>query len=262
MYVIVMKFLFLLILFFSNLSYFSSLSASETVCGESKNITYYSETDEYISLIGPEKYLSDLENVLNNFGLITKNFEGNSKFEFIFLENGNLIATDFETCEVEKLKWKYQEEPYESMFRIYAGFNDTNEYLLKFSLVGSDFSTTQHYYKLAYYEQGLQNCYNEMNPTCHKFIAELDIIGYSDLKNDLSYNKQRKIIIDEIEAKKKAEEEERLRLLAEEKAEKERAEKERLAKYKAEKERAEKEKIEQERATKAKEFDNSAYGCC
>ena len=82
-----------------------------------------------------------MENVLNNFGLITKNFEEIQNLS-LFLENGNLIATDFETCEVEKLKWKYQEEPYESMFRIYAGFNDTNEYLLKFSLVGSDFSTT------------------------------------------------------------------------------------------------------------------------
>ena len=67
MYITVMKFLLFLILFFFNLSSFSSLSASETICGESKNITYYSETDEYYSLIGPEKYLADLENVLNNF---------------------------------------------------------------------------------------------------------------------------------------------------------------------------------------------------
>lgn len=261
MYNIVMKFLVLLIIFFFNLSSFSSLSASETVCGKSKNITYYSETDEYYSLIGPEKYLSDLENVLNNFGLITDNFEGNSKFEFIFLDNGNLIATDFETCEVEKLKWKYQYSPNEGTFKILAGFNNTNEYLLKFGLEGSNFYSDSYYYKLVYYQQGQQDCHNEMNPICHKFIAELDILGYSDLKNDLSYNEQRKIIIEEIEARKKAEEEERQRLLAEKKAKEEQEERERLAREKAEKERAEKEKIQREKAAKAKEeFDNSAYG--
>ena len=133
--------------------------------------------------------------------------------------------------------------------------------MLDFGLEGSNFYSDSYFYKLVYYQQGQQDCYNEMNPICHKFIAELDIIGYSDLKNNLNYNEQRKIIIEEIEARNKAEEEERQRLLAEKKAKEEQEERERLAREKAEKERAEKEKMQREKAAKAKEeFDNSAYG--
>ena len=52
-----------------------------------------------------------------------------------------------------------------------------------------------------------------MNPTCHKFLTELEIIGYSNLKTNLTYTEQREILIAKIEEERKAKEEEERRLL-------------------------------------------------
>ena len=247
---------FIFIIFFS-----SNSLANKNICGTKKNITFYNETDEYYNMIGPEKYLSELESILKNFGIVTNNFENNGQNELIFKDNGDLISTNLATCEQEVLQWEYQYTPYESTFMILAGENDTEEYLLKFGFEGSNFYSDQYFYKVVFYQQGLQDCHNEMNPICHKFLTELEIIGYSNLKTNLTYTEQKEILIAKIEEERKAKEEEERRLLAEKKAEEERIKKERIEREKYEKELAEKQRLEQERAYKeAEEFNNSAYG--
>ena len=238
----------------------SNVFANELVCDSKKNLTYYAdmdESDEYWNYLGPEKHLNNLSDVLKNFSIITNNFEDNGSFEFAFNEDGTLSALDFNTCEEEILKWKFQYEPYEGTFKILAGFNDTSEYLIKFGLLGS----SHNYYKLTYYQQGTQDCHNEMNPICHKLLAEVDIIGYNYLKNDLTYTEQRKILVKKIETEKKKKKEAEERLIAEKKAEEERLKRERLEREKAEEERLERERLEREKAYLKKEkFDNSPYG--
>ena len=248
--------LFIVTIFIFNNNAFGN----ELICEDKKNITYFSNmdpNDPNWRHLGPEKYINDSINLLDNFGIITNNFEKDGSFEFIFNKNGKLNALDFNTCEEDILKWEHIALPDKNVFKISAGTNNTSEYLIKFG-----FTANSYYpYRLAYFQKGIQDCHNEMNPICHKLLTELDIIGYSDLKSHLSYNEQRDIYLENERAEIEAKQLELEKLLAEEKAKEEKLNKERLKREKAEEVRLEKERLEREKAYLEKEkFDRSPYG--
>lgn len=277
-----LKILYLVIIFSSNF-----IVSEEFKCSENKNITYYQDTnkllnessslmqekikpnrkyrsnnvkiiDQYWLHIGPEKYLNNLSLLLSNFSFITENFEKNSEFEFSFKENGELHKIAFKDCSLEVLKWAHKTKPYNGTFRIHAGFNKPDEYLIIFGLQGSQ---SNNHYKLNYYKKGIQDCYNDMNPICHKSLASYNIIGYNDLLSNSNYEEQKNVLSLEWQSKRKKMEKERSDKLTKEIEEKERAEKE--------KERFAEERLKQEsileaeriKARKEKEeFDNSLFG--
>ena len=214
--------------------------------------------DEYWNHIGPEKHLYELNTVLNKYSIITENFEKNGEFEFLFNNNGKLQATNFTNCKTENLYWEYQTQPYNGTFSIYTGSKDTNEYLIRFGIQGSH---SQNHYRLNYYRKGSQNCYNSMNPICHKHLAELRILGYADLESNLKFDDLKNIVKTEWERAKKITEEAYAKQLAQEKADRDRAQNEKEARVKAERERIEAEKAKRLRLIKEKdEFDSSPYG--
>ena len=276
------KILYVVIIFFSNF-----IISEEFRCGENKNITYYQDTsellnesssllyeekkpkrknqsnnfkniDEYWLHIGPEKLLNNLSLLLSSFSFITENFEKNSEFEFSFKENGELHAIDFKDCSIEVLKWTHKTKPYNGTYRIYAGFNKPDEYLIIFGLQGSQ---SNNHYKLNYYKKGIQDCYNNMNPICHKLLASLKIIGYNDLLSNFNYEEQKNVLTLEWQLKRKKMEKEKADKLAKEIEEKEKSENEK--RRFAEERLKQKSIIETERikARKEKEeFDNSLFG--
>ena len=233
-------------------------------CTTNNNYIYYKNVDKYYLKVGPEAFSSNGNKLFSSFSFLAKNNNKNYIVEYIFNPNGNLTATKLDTCETKKYKWVYKSKTYgakpyyKDAFKIYLGDERNKDLEMSFYLYGAD----NYKHKIIYYRRGqIANCYNEMNPQCNKKIAEQNIIGFRDLKNNFTYEKIRDDYINKIaKIRKEKEEKKKAELLKKQQEEQKRKEEE--DRRRKEQEAREKEYREaREKEYKAKqEFDNSPAG--
>ena len=233
-------------------------------CTANNNYIYYQNVDKYYVKVGPEAFSSNGNELFSSFSFLAKNNNKNYIVEYVFNPNGNLTATRLDTCEPKKYKWVYKSKTYgpkpyyKDAFKIYLGDEKNKDLEMSFYLYGAD----NYKHKIIYYRRGqIANCYNEMNPQCNKKIAEQNIIGFRDLKNNLTYEKLRDDYINKItKIRKEQEEKKKAELLKKQQEEQKRKEDEERRR-KEEEERKRKVQEAREKEYKAKqEFDSSPAG--
>lgn len=233
-------------------------------CTANNNYIYYQNVDKYYVKVGPEAFSSNGNKLFSSFSFLAKNNNKNYIVEYVFNPNGNLTATKLDTCETKKYKWAYKSKTYgakpyyKDAFKIYLGDEKNKNLEMSFYLSGAD----NYKHKIIYYRRGsIANCYNEMNPQCNKKIAEQNIIGFRDLKNNLTFEELRENYINKVtKIRKEQEEKKKAELLKKQQEEQKRKEEEDRRRKEAE-ERKRKNQEAKEKQYKAKqEFDNSPAG--
>tara|TARA_B100001057_G_scaffold340098_1_gene340909 strand:+ start:206 stop:1441 length:1236 start_codon:yes stop_codon:yes gene_type:complete len=233
-------------------------------CNLDKNLIYYKNVDEYYVKVGPEAFSSNGNELFSSFSFLAKNNNKNYIVEYVFNPNGNLTATRLDTCEPKKYKWVYKSKTYgpkpyyKDAFKIYLGDEKNKDLEMSFYLYGAD----NYKHKIIYYRRGqIANCYNEMNPQCNKKIAEQNIIGFRDLKNNLTYEKLRDDYINKIKKIRKEQEEKKKAELLKKQQEEQKRKEDEERRRKEEEERKRKVQEAREKEYKAKqEFDSSPAG--
>ena len=210
-------------------------------CAANNNYIYYSDVrnDKFYKRVWKFQAGGGYFEELTNFSFIVKSPDKDYEVEYIvnpkkkdnYGISGDFTAINLKDCKTKKYKFRSREN-YIFMF---------DEANLRLEIRGGS-GTWYSYYGTT--------CKNEQNPQCMKKLAEINLIGYRDLKNNFSYTESVDAYKNKIAEDKRLAEEKRI---AEEKKQAERdkivADKRRIA--------AEKQKREEE-ANKKRRADQEA----
>lgn len=233
-----------LILFF----FYTSPSMSKNNCDVNNNYIYYSDVqdDEHYRKIGFWKSGKGANKInLTNYSYIVKSPDKDYEVEYVAIPeeekkdsgwvvySGNFIAKNLKTCESITNKFT-------------IGDGSSN-----FAFLESSLYLSIRFPRATWYRYSGMTCKNEQNPQCMKKLSEVNIIGFRDLKNNLTYadfviNYKNKVAEQEriVEEKRIAEEEKKIEEKNKQiKRRKIAADQERKQKEADEKRRAEKEAI-------------------
>lgn len=194
-------------------------------CSKEYKYSLYKNVDKYVYAVGPEKYFNNRNEFFKRFSILIKSLKNPDQIvEYKFNLDGTLVATNLTDCKPTKLLWD-GDGPYDNTYYHSFGPTDNKKYLLTFSLNDNPYGRN---YEMQFFERGVSNCYNDMNPACHQWMGETEIVGFRDLKNNLSFSelKNNYLAKKEAEKQKKIEKEKKL---AEEKNKAEQEERKRLA---------------------------------
>ena len=225
------------------------------------NYIYYSDVvnDKYFRKIGFFKRGKGARKVnLTNFSYIVKSPDKDYEVEYIAaiesekkdagwtVYSGNFTAINLKTEKSKTYKFSAREDS------------------SSFEFLESSLFLEIRNGRATWYQYSGMTCKNEQNPQCMKRLAEVNIIGFRDLKNNLTYaefisNYKKKVVEEKRIAEEKRIEEEKKqaekdRIYAEE--QKQRAEQRRIEEEAAEKRRAEQQAI----ANKPENLLYDAYG--
>ena len=198
-------------------------------CNTDYKYSFYQNTDQYIRVVGPERYFKNSKELFKRFSILIRSLKNPDQIvEYKFNLDGTLMATNLTECKPIKLFWEGRSDhkPIYNSHSINFGPKEDKKYELKLFLNGS--SDERQRYIMQFFERGTVGCYNEMNPACSKWMGDAQILGFRDLKNNLNFSelKNNYLAKKEAEKQKKIEKE---RKLADEKNRAEQEEKKRLA---------------------------------
>jgi hypothetical protein len=198
-------------------------------CNADYKYSFYQSTDQYVRVVGPERYFKNSKELFKKFSILIKSLKNPDQIiEYKFNLDGTLMATNLTDCKQIKLFWEGRSDhkPIYNSHSINFGPKEDKKYELKLFLNGS--SNESERYVMKFFERGTVGCYNEMNPACSKWMGDAQILGFRDIKNNLNFSelKNNYLAKKEAEKQKKIENEKKL---AEEKNKAEQAEKQRLA---------------------------------
>lgn len=229
-------------------------SKPNPTCRKGKNFIFYGKTDNYIRVVGPDKYrneyneVKDPKKVFSNFSFLSQRPNKKYFVEYIFDPNGTVTATNMTTCKSTKYNWAFKSSSVKTAYKVYLSQANRGDIEMAIYLSRGSMSYKN---KIRFHTKGqYSNCYNYQNPQCNQPIAETLLVGFRDLKGNKSYAQLKDAyLVRAAELKKKKEEE---RLAAQKKREAEikaRKEEARLRQERAEKERREfREEAEKKRA--------------
>tara|TARA_B100000963_G_scaffold339687_1_gene337638 strand:- start:461 stop:1711 length:1251 start_codon:yes stop_codon:yes gene_type:complete len=235
-------------------------SKTNPTCRKGKNFIFFGKTDNYIRVVGPDKFrneyneVKDPKKVFSNFSFLSQQPNKNYFVEYVFDPNGTVTATNMTTCKSMKYNWAFKGSSVKTAYKVYLSQANRNDIEMAIYLGGS----MSYKNKIRFHTKGqYTNCYNYQNPQCNQPIAETLLVGFRDLKSNKSYVQLKDAyLVKAAELKKKKEEE---RLAAQKKREAEN--KAREDRRKKEYERAEKERREfREEAAKKRAYLNSPEG--
>ena len=230
-------------------------------CRKGKNFIFYGKADNYVQVVGPDKYrneyneVKDPKKIFSNFSFLSQRPNKNYFVEYVFDPNGTVTATNMTTCKSMKYNWAFKGGGSGTAIKVYLSQANRGDIEMAIYLSRGSMSYKN---KIRFHTKGqYTNCYNYQNPQCNQPIAETLLVGFRDLKSNKSYAQLKDAYLIKAAALKKKKEEERLA-----------AQKEREAKVKAEEERrrkeyerAEKERKEfREEAAKKRAYLNSPSG--
>ena len=236
-------------------------SKPNPTCRKGKNFIFYGKTDNYIRVVGPDKYrneyneVKDPKKVFSNFSFLSQRPNKKYFVEYIFDPNGTVTATNMTTCKSTKYNWAFKSSSVKTAYKVYLSQANRGDIEMAIYLSRGSMSYKN---KIRFHTKGqYSNCYNYQNPQCNQPIAETLLVGFRDLKGNKSYAQLKDAyLVRAAELKKKKEEE---RLAAQKKREAEI--KAREDRRKKEYERAEKERREfREEAEKKRAYLNSPEG--
>ena len=167
-------FITLFCVFFFNNSLFAN---------NSKNLIFFSDVqnDEFYKYVGISHL--NFESLLNKHGLVIQNSQGQYQ-EFIFdikeIDNrdGDFVGDLFITNTLTGTKKLAKFRSISNSLDFYILINGEINYFLQL-FKGGDIAV--------WYESSGMRCFNEMNPQCNKLIEENKILGFTDRKNNFSY---------------------------------------------------------------------------
>jgi len=182
-------------------------------CTANNNYIYYSDVrdDKYFNLIKGEATLENLSyyEKFTNYSFIVKKLNTDYEVEYIVTPEGkdsygifgNFTATNLKTCESNQHQFTSEYERYDFILEKASAY---------FQIQRTESGSTGTWWQF----NGM-TCKNEQNPQCMKRLSEVNLIGYRDLKNNLTYEhhvniiKNRKIAEEKRIAEEKIIEEER-----------------------------------------------------
>ena len=229
-------------------------SKPNPTCRKGKNFIFYGKADNYVQVVGPDKYrneyneVKDPKKVFSNFSFLSQRPNKKYFVEYIFDPNGTVTATNMTTCKSTKYNWAFKSSSVKTAYKVYLSQANRGDIEMAIYLSRGSMQTKN---KIRFHTKGqYSNCYNYQNPQCNQPIAETLLVGFRDLKGNKSYAQLKDAyLVRAAELKKKKEEE---RLAAQKKREAEikaRKEEARLRQERAEKERREfREEAEKKRA--------------
>lgn len=229
-------------------------SKPNPTCRKGKNFIFYGKTDNYIRVVGPDKYrneyneVKDPKKVFSNFSFLSQRPNKKYFVEYIFDPNGTVTATNMTTCKSTKYNWAFKSSSVKTAYKVYL--SQANRGDIEMAIYLSQGSAS-YKNKIRFHTKGqYSNCYNYQNPQCNQPIAETLLVGFRDLKGNKSYAQLKDAYLVRVAELKKKKEEERLAAQKKREAEvKARKEEARIRQERAEKERREfREEAEKKRA--------------
>ena len=218
-------------------------SKPNPTCRKGKNFIFYGKTDNYVRVVGPDKYrneyneVKDPKKIFSNFSFLSQRPNKKYFVEYVFDPNGTVTATNMTTCKSMKYNWAFKGGGSGTAIMVYLSQANRGDIEMAIYLSRGSMSYKN---KIRFHTKGqYSNCYNYQNPQCNQPIAETLLVGFRDLKSNKSYAQLKDAYLIKAAALKKKKEEERLA-----------AQKEREAKVKAEEERRRKEYERQEKERK------------
>ena len=236
-------------------------SKPNPTCSKGKNFVFYGKADNYVQVVGPDKYrneyneVKDPKKIFSNFSFLSQRPNKNYFVEYVFDPNGTVTATNMTTCKSMKYNWAFKGGGSGTAITVYLSQANRGDIEMAIYLSRGSMSYKN---KIRFHTKGqYSNCYNYQNPQCNQPIAETLLVGFRDLKSNKSYAQLKNTYLAKVAELKKKKEEERL---AEQKrreaAKKAREERERYERERAEKERKQRE----EAAEKRRAYKNSPTG--
>ena len=214
-------------------------SKTNPTCRKGKNFIFFGKTDNYIRVVGPDKFrneyneVKDPKKVFSNFSFLSQQPNKNYFVEYVFDPNGTVTATNMTTCKSMKYNWAFKGSSVKTAYKVYLSQANRNDIEMAIYLGGS----RSYKNKIRFHTKGqYTNCYNYQNPQCNQPIAETLLVGFRDLKSNKSYVQLKDAYLVKAAELKKKKEEERLA-----------AQKKREAEIKARQEEA---RLQQERREK------------
>ncbi|MAD13836.1 MAG: hypothetical protein CMI99_02660, partial [Pelagibacteraceae bacterium] len=236
-------------------------SKPNSTCRKGKNFIFYGKTDNYVRVVGPDKYrneyneVKDPKKVFSNFSFLSQRPNKKYFVEYIFDPNGTVTATNMTTCKSTKYNWAFKGSSVKTAYKVYLSQANRGDIEMAIYLSQGSMSYKN---KIRFHTKGqYSNCYNYQNPQCNQPIAETLLVGFRDLKGNKSYAQLKDAYLVKAAALKKKKEEERLAAQKKREAEIKAREDRRKKEY----ERAEKERREfREEAAKKRAYLNSPEG--
>ncbi len=215
-------------------------SKPNLTCRKGKNFIFYGKTDNYVRVVGPDKYrneyneVKDPKKVFSSFSFLSQRPNKNYFVEYVFDTKGTVTATNMTTCKSMKYNWAFKGSGSGTAIKVYLSQANRNDIEMAIYLSQGSMSYKN---KIRFHTKGqYTNCYNYQNPQCNQPIAETLLVGFRDLKSNKSYAQLKDAYLVRAAELKKKKEEERIA-----------AQKKREAKIKAEDERRRKEYERQEK---------------
>lgn len=230
-------------------------SKPNPTCRKGKNFIFYGKADNYVQVVGPDKYrneyneVKDPKKIFSNFSFLSQQPNKNYFVEYVFDPNGTVTATNMTTCKSMKYNWAFKGSGSGTAITVYLSQANRGDIEMAIYLSRGSMSYKN---KIRFHTKGqYSNCYNYQNPQCNQPIAETLLVGFRDLKSNKSYAQLKDAYLVRVAELKKKKEEERLA-----------AQKKREAEIQARKERREAEerdRLNRERAEREKAAKRAAY---
>ena len=91
-----------------------STSKPNPTCRKGKNFIFYGKADNYVQVVGPDKYrneyneVKDPKKIFSNFSFLSQRPNKNYFVEYVFDPNGTVTATNMTTCKSMKYNWAFK----------------------------------------------------------------------------------------------------------------------------------------------------------
>ena len=161
-------------------------SKPNPACRKGKNFIFYGKTDNYVRVVGPDKYrneyneVKDPKKVFSNFSFLSQRPNKKYFVEYIFDPNGTVTATNMTTCKSTKYNWAFKSSSVKTAYKVYL--SQANRGDIEMAIYLSQGSAS-YKNKIRFHTKGqYTNCYNYQNPQCNQPIAETFLVGFRDLK--------------------------------------------------------------------------------
>ena len=165
-------------------------SKPNPTCRKGKNFIFYGKTDNYIRVVGPDKYrneyneVKDPKKVFSNFSFLSQRPNKKYFVEYIFDPNGTVTATNMTTCKSTKYNWAFKSSSVKTAYKVYLSQANRGDIEMAIYLSRGSMQTKN---KIRFHTKGhYSNCYNYQNPQCNQPIAETLLVGFRDLKGNKS----------------------------------------------------------------------------